>query len=61
MPYTGHTTSLDSFWMGVPVISLVGQTVVGRGGFSQLTNLGLQELAATTPAAFVHLAQDLAW
>ncbi len=31
-PYNGHTTSLDSFWMGVPVITLVGQTVVGRSG-----------------------------
>ena len=35
-PYNGHTTSLDSFWMGVPVITLVGQTVVGRAGLSQL-------------------------
>ena len=41
LPYNGHTTSLDAFWMGVPVISLVGPTVVGRAGLSQLTNLGL--------------------
>ena len=38
-PYNGHTTSLDSYWMGVPVVTLVGQTVVGRAGLSQLTNL----------------------
>src|SRR5262249_39170891 len=31
-PYNGHTTSLDSYWMGVPVVTLVGQTVVGRAG-----------------------------
>ena len=30
LPYNGHTTSLDSFWMGVPVVTLVGQTVVGQ-------------------------------
>ncbi len=59
-PYNGHTTSLDSFWMGVPVVSLVGSTVVGRAGLSQLTNLGLPELAATTPEQFVALATQLA-
>ena len=42
--------------MGVPVITLVGQTAVGRAGLSQLTNLGLPELAATTPDEFVNMA-----
>ena len=58
-PYNGHTTSLDAFWMGVPVITLIGQTVVGRAGFSQLCNLGLRELAAQTPEAFVKIVQSL--
>ncbi|HMD53206.1 MAG TPA: tetratricopeptide repeat protein, partial [Phycisphaerae bacterium] len=31
-PYNGHTTTFDSLWMGVPVLSLSGQTVVGRAG-----------------------------
>jgi len=59
-PYNGHTTSLDSFWMGVPVITLVGQTVVGRAGLSQLTNLGLPELIARTPEQYVRIAAALA-
>jgi protein O-GlcNAc transferase len=59
-PYNGHTTSLDSLWMGVPVITLVGQTAVGRAGLSQLTNLGLTELAARTPEEFVERAVALA-
>lgn len=59
-PYNGHTTSLDSFWMGVPVVTRVGQTAVGRGGLSQLCNLGLCELAAETDEQFVQLAIDLA-
>jgi len=59
-PYNGHTTSLDSFWMGVPVITFVGQTVVGRAGLSQLTNLGLPELIAQTPEQYVQIAADLA-
>jgi predicted O-linked N-acetylglucosamine transferase (SPINDLY family) len=59
-PYKGHTTSLDAFWMGVPVVTLVGKTVVGRAGWSQLCNLGLQELAAETPDQYVALAAELA-
>ena len=59
-PYNGHTTSLDSLWMGVPVVTLVGQTVVGRAGLSQLTNLGLTQLAAETPDEFARLAVELA-
>jgi predicted O-linked N-acetylglucosamine transferase (SPINDLY family) len=59
-PYNGHTTSLDSFWMGVPVVTIVGQTVVGRAGLSQLRNLGLPELIAQTPEQFVSIAVALA-
>jgi predicted O-linked N-acetylglucosamine transferase (SPINDLY family) len=60
LPYNGHTTSLDAFWMGVPVVTLVGGTVVGRAGLSQLMNLGLPELTASTPDDFVRIAADLA-
>jgi len=60
VPYNGHTTSLDSFWMGVPVVTLVGQTIVGRAGVSQLSNLGLPELIAQTPQQYVQIATNLA-
>ena len=60
LPYNGHTTSLDSFWMGVPVVTLVGQTIVGRGGLSQLMNLGLPELVSQTPDQYIQIAADLA-
>jgi predicted O-linked N-acetylglucosamine transferase (SPINDLY family) len=59
-PYNGHTTSLDSLWMGVPVITLVGATAFGRAGLSQLTNLGLTELVARTPEQYIQIAADLA-
>ena len=59
-PYNGHTTSFDSFWMGVPVITRVGQTCVGRGGLSQLAQLDLVELAAESDEAFVATAVTLA-
>ncbi len=59
-PYNGHTTSLDALWMGVPVVTLVGQTCVGRAGLSQLAQLGLEGLAAATQAEFVAAASALA-
>jgi len=59
-PYNGHTTSLDSFWMGVPVVTRVSQTCVGRGGLSQLYQLDLLELAGETDEAFVDAAVALA-
>ncbi len=60
-PYNGHTTSLDSLWMGVPTITRVGETGVGRGGLSQLFQLDLLELSAETDAAYVAAAVALAW
>ena len=59
-PYNGHTTSLDALWMGAPVVSLVGNTPVARAGLSQLTNLGLPELAAHSESEYVAIAEGLA-
>jgi predicted O-linked N-acetylglucosamine transferase (SPINDLY family) len=59
-PYNGHTTSLDSLWMGVPTVTRVGETCVGRGGLSQLFQLGLLELAAESDLRFVAAATALA-
>jgi protein O-GlcNAc transferase len=56
IPYNGHTTSLDSMWMGVPVVTVLGQTIVGRAGWSQLCNLDLREFAAQREADFAPLA-----
>ncbi|MGD0388152.1 MAG: tetratricopeptide repeat protein [Tepidisphaeraceae bacterium] len=60
VPYNGHTTSLDALWMGVPVVTLIGQTVAGRAGYSQTSNLGLPDLAARTEEQFTAIALALA-
>jgi len=59
-PYNGHTTSLDALWMGVPVVTLAGRHPVSRGGLSQLSNLGLAELAADAEEEFVEIGVRLA-
>ena len=58
LPYNGHTTTLDALWMGVPVVTLVGRTIVGRGGWSLFHNLGMMELVARTEEQFVKLAVE---
>jgi predicted O-linked N-acetylglucosamine transferase (SPINDLY family) len=62
-PYNGGVTTCDAFWMGVPVITLSGDTYVSRQGVSLLSNLDLRDWIAETPEDYVALgvrrAQDL--
>lgn len=58
-PSNGHTTNLDSTWMGVPFVTLRGQTGVARGGVSILSNLGLTEFIAETPDQYLAIATTL--
>jgi predicted O-linked N-acetylglucosamine transferase (SPINDLY family) len=59
-PYCGWITTCDALWLGLPVITLTGRTVMGRGGCSTLANLGLSELIANTPEEYVEIARSLA-
>jgi len=59
-PFPGATTTLDALWMGVPVVSLVGQTAVSRAGRSILTNAGLAPLAVDTREMYIQTATKLA-
>ena len=45
-PYTGVTTSIESVWMGVPVLTLKGNNFVSRCGESLNINLGMPEFIA---------------
>jgi protein O-GlcNAc transferase len=62
-PYNGTTTTCDSLWMGVPVVTLEGDRHAGRVGSSLLGTVGLDELVATSTEDYrrraVALAQDL--
>jgi len=52
-PYTGGTTSFEALWMAVPVITLRGDSFLGRSGLSVLHNAGLAEWIAETPDAYL--------
>jgi protein O-GlcNAc transferase len=59
-PYAGMTTTCDAMWMGVPTVTLAGNTHVSRTGVSLLSAVGLPELIAGTPEEYVEIAVGLA-
>ena len=59
-PYHGTTTTCESFWQGVPVVTLTGGVHAARVSTSLLRAVGLGELAAETPDGFVEAAASLA-
>lgn len=59
-PYNGATTTCESLWMGVPVITLAGDRHAGRVGASIITQLKMTELIADGPDDYIRIAVDLA-
>ena len=55
-PYNGCITTLEALWMGVPVVTLTGDTFVSRWGLSILSRLGLEVFAAADEQAYVEKA-----
>jgi len=59
-PYNAHTTAVDSLKMGVPVLTLMGQSFASRVAASLLNAIELPELITTSQGAYESLAIDLA-
>jgi predicted O-linked N-acetylglucosamine transferase (SPINDLY family) len=59
-PFTGSTTTFEALWMGVPVITLLGDRMVARWSGAMLKKLRLDELIAQDEAEYVKIAQGLA-
>jgi predicted O-linked N-acetylglucosamine transferase (SPINDLY family) len=55
-PYSGGVTTCESLWMGVPVLSLRGETRASRNAAAVLARVGMADWALQTPEQYVALA-----
>lgn len=55
-PHSGATTTCEALWMGVPTVTLAGETMLARQGASMLGCVGLSDWVARDPAHYVELA-----
>jgi len=58
IPFPGGTTTAEALWMGVPTITLSGNTMVSRQGVSMLRCVGLDDWVAHDQGEYVRLAQE---
>ena len=59
-PYSGGITTSEALWMGVPVVSLLGDRAVARQSASIITAAGEPETVATTVDQYIDIAAHLA-
>jgi predicted O-linked N-acetylglucosamine transferase (SPINDLY family) len=58
-PFGGGTTSYEALWMGVPVLTLKGETVMGRLGASIVARAGLKDFVCASVDDYVAKAVAL--
>jgi predicted O-linked N-acetylglucosamine transferase (SPINDLY family) len=42
-PYNGATTTLETLWMGIPLVTRVGQQFAARNSYTMMINAGIKE------------------
>jgi predicted O-linked N-acetylglucosamine transferase (SPINDLY family) len=59
-PYNAGTTASDALWVGLPILTLIGQSFASRMAASLLNAIGLPELITTSSEEYETLAIELA-
>lgn len=59
-PYPGGTTTCEALWMGVPTLTMTGDTLLSRQGASMLACIGLADWIAVDEADYVAKAMAFA-
>jgi len=70
-PYNGATTTMETLWMGIPLVTRVGQQFSARNSYTMMINAGITEGIAWTDEEYVewgiklgtdeNLRQQIAW
>ncbi|MBI5165820.1 MAG: tetratricopeptide repeat protein [Magnetospirillum sp.] len=60
VPYNGTTTTCDALWMGIPVVTLLGDRHCCRMSASLLTQIGASEWIARDEGEFIAIVRRLA-
>lgn len=70
-PYNGATTTMETLWMGVPIVTRVGEQFAARNSYTMMMNCGISEGIAWTDEEYVEwgirlgkdpvLRQQISW
>jgi predicted O-linked N-acetylglucosamine transferase (SPINDLY family) len=53
-PYNGATTTLETLWMGIPLVTKVGQQFAARNSYGMMMNVGIHEGIAWTDEEYIN-------
>jgi len=70
-PYNGATNTLETLWMGIPLVTRVGEQFAARNSYTMMVNAGITEGIAWSDEAYVEwgiklgqnsrLRQEISW
>ena len=58
-PYNGATTTMETLWMGIPLVTKVGEQFSARNSYAMMMNVGVTEGIAWTDEEYVELGVRL--